>query len=109
MYCYDLHPYKKGGKVLRTQNTLISAEYMPRYSKLYLTDRLVNDKDGHRHYYRYRLHTSDPTPFFDTMEYDIECPHCSGKLKLCGYPVDSYTQGEYRCPRCDEKEAGWRA
>lgn len=103
MSSYALHPYKTGGKVLRPQNVLISEEYMPRSFGIYLTDSLI--KDGYQHYYRYRLHTSEPKRFLDTMEYDIECPHCSGKLKLCGYPIDEYTHGEYSCPRCDEKKA----
>ena len=44
----------------------------------------------------------DAYHFYDTMEYDIKCPHCGDVLRLCGNPLDLHEHGLYRCRRCDE-------
>ena len=54
-------------------------------------------------YRRYRLRTCDPTRFVETLDYDIECPHCHDQLRLCGMAVDAMTHGLYRCKRCDDE------
>ena len=39
----------------------------------------------------------------ETLDYDIECPHCHDQLRLCGMAVDAMTHGLYRCKRCDDE------
>lgn len=102
MSSYSLHPYIKGGHFLLSRHEFIVEESMPDHFSVYMTDSLV--KDGSAIYFRYRLHTSDVMRFTDTLEYDIQCPRCSDKLRLCGMPADAYTHGLYKCPTCDERE-----
>ena len=71
------------------------------YEYAVMTEHLV-DNDG-KLYRRYRLRTCDPTRFVETLDYDIECPHCHDQLRLCGMAVDAMTHGLYRCKRCDDE------
>lgn len=67
-----------------------------------MTEHLV-DNDG-KLYRRYRLRTCDPTRFVETLDYDIECPHCHGiSFASAGMAVDAMTHGLYRCKRCDDE------
>ena len=67
-----------------------------------LPEHIFGNEDG-KLYRRYRLRTCDPTRFVETLDYDIECPHCHDQLRLCGMAVDAMTHGLYRCKRCDDE------
>ena len=99
---YTLSAYKKGGHYLIPKNAWKTEEYMAEHEKLFLTDYLVKG-NWDRTYHRYRLRTCEPTRFTDTLEYDIECPQCHDKLRLCGLPLDSTTHGLYKCTSCDKR------
>ena len=98
---YTFSTYK-GGKTLFPQDAWKVEEYLAEHERRFMTEYYVKDDRG-RTYSRYRFRTCDPTRFADTLEYDIECPHCHDKLRLCGLPLDSVTHGLYKCRRCDEK------
>ena len=96
---YSLFAFKKGGKYLMSKEEMVSDEYMPERFPMYLTDSIVKEDDHIM--FRYRLRPADMVRFTDTLEFDIECPKCHDKMRLCGLPVDAYTHGLYKCRRCD--------
>ena len=104
---YRLIAYKKGGKYMIPNNAWRTEEYLEQHCSLFMTEHLVKGDWG-RTYHRYRLRTCEPTRFTDTLEYDIECPVCHDRLRLCGLPLDSTTHGLYKCRHCD-KEAERRS
>lgn len=92
----------KGGKTLYPKDSWNVEEYLAEHESRFMTEYDVKDEHG-KTYKRYRFRTCDPAKFVDTLEYDIECPHCHDKLRLCGLPLDSLNHGLYKCRRCDEK------
>lgn len=102
MKCYTLHNYK-GGNYLQPNEAFKTEEYLSEHESRFLSEYLVEGNHG-RFYSRYRFRTCEPTRFADTLEYNIRCPHCQDKLRLCGLPVDSLTHGLYKCRRCDEEK-----
>ena len=100
---YTLTAYKKGGTYLIPMNAWKTEEYLAEHEPRFMTEYLAKGDWG-RNYRRYRLRTCEPTWFADTLEYDIECPYCRDKLRLCGLPLDSTTHGLYKCKSCDKRE-----
>ena len=101
MAAYNLTAYK-GGNYLIPQHTFLIDELVMERSDLCLVQHLVKNKNGNL-VRRYRLHTNAPTRFEDTLDYDIGCPHCNGRLRLCGRPYDYHDHGLYKCPACDKE------
>ena len=91
----------KNTKSLIPKEVWLTAEHLSETEPLFMTKHLI-DNDG-KLYRRYRLRTCDPTRFVETLDYDIECPHCHDQLRLCGMAVDAMTHGLYRCKRCDDE------
>lgn len=102
MSTYVLNAYKKGGNYLIPTATMNTEEYVRESHGLSLGESLVKDKDGVT-VHRYRLFSKDYTRFTDTLDYDIQCPHCRNTLRLCGMPVDANTHGLYKCRTCDNE------
>ena len=98
---HPLTAFKKGGKYLICGSTLNTDEYVRETYSLSLNEYLVND--GHNNYIRrYRLYSRDPMSVEDSMEYDIECPHCHSVLRICGETIDSHNHGLYKCRACEK-------
>lgn len=64
----------KNTKSLIPKEVWLTAEHLSETEPLFMTEHLV-DNDG-KLYRRYRLRTCAPTRFVETLDYDIECPHC---------------------------------
>lgn len=94
----------KNTKSLIPKEVWLTAEHLSETEPLFMTEHLV-DNDG-KLYRRYRLRTCDPTRFVETLDYDIECPHCHDQLRLCGMAVDamSATTGAFCAPAADETD-----
>lgn len=91
----------KDRNYLRPKHSWQTQDYLAEHETLFMTEHFI--ENGCKHYSRYRVRSCEPIRFTDTLEYDIECPHCHDKLRLCGLPVDSTTHGLYKCRRCDEE------
>ena len=90
-----------GGNYLLSKECWKTEDYLAENADLFMCEHLVKDRG--RLYSRYRVRSCKPMRFTDTLEYDIECPHCHDKLRLCGMPVDSTNHGLYKCRRCDDE------
>ena len=104
MKTYPLLAYKKGGTYLIPTSTWNTDEYLREHNDLCLQEHLVNDGHGNMQR-RYRLFSRNYMRFADTLEYDIKCPHCNNKLRLCGNPVDANYHGLYKCRVCDNERS----
>lgn len=106
MSAYRLTIPNRGRCVLPVNTSYNTEEYVMEHTNMCLIERLMQDQNGGFNC-RYRLHTSSPMRFEDTLEYDIGCPRCNGMLRLCGRPVDYYDHGLYKCPTCDNLKKRW--
>jgi ribosomal protein L37AE/L43A len=107
MVSYTFTNYN-GGKLLIPKNAMLTEEYLMDHGRLFMTEIPVKDDWG-RTYRRYRLKSGEAMRFSNTLEYDIECPNCHDKMRICDLPMDRHTHGLYKCRRCDEKvEKGGR-
>lgn len=101
MRAYEFHNYKNGNYLLPV-HTFCTGEYVKEHCDMSLVEHIVSGQYG-KYKYRYRLHTYYPTRFEDTLDYDVACPRCNCKMRLCGGPLDSHDQGLYKCPRCEKR------
>lgn len=101
MKAYGLIP-SSGGRKASSVSGCNTAEFVMDNYKMSLAEYWTTNEKG-KSERRYRLHTREPERFEDTLEYDIACPRCGNKLRLCGRPVDHYDHGLYRCPVCNRR------
>lgn len=104
MKAYPLNAYKKGGTYLIPAHTSNTDEFVRDTNSVSLIEYLVDEGYG-KLSRRYRLYTRQPMSFADSLEYDIVCPHCGNKLRVCGNQIDSHAHGLYKCRNCDDERS----